>query len=148
MVLLSTSHRRREYIRKGDKRAAKFMVRFDGPYKVLGADPDHSVYTLDLPSSMKIFPGFHASLLKPFKPNDSALFPTCTHAEPGPVVTEDGEEEWEVDRILDRRRRGKGWQYLVRWKGWRPGADQWLAGRKVDELEALDRFLSGIGELS
>ena len=41
-------------------RVAKFMVRYDGPYKVTSAFPDTSSYTLDLPPSMRIFPTFHA----------------------------------------------------------------------------------------
>src|ERR1700690_150793 len=34
MVMLSTFNRRREYRKKGEKRAAKFFPRWDGPYKV------------------------------------------------------------------------------------------------------------------
>ncbi|GLB36665.1 hypothetical protein LshimejAT787_0309520 [Lyophyllum shimeji] len=36
---------------------------------------------------------------------------------PGPIVTEDGEEEYFVDRVIDKRVRGVGKQYLVRWRG-------------------------------
>ncbi|KAJ3474501.1 hypothetical protein NLI96_g12422 [Meripilus lineatus] len=144
LVMLSTMHRRRDYIRKGNKRVAKFMVRYDGPYKVLRMYPDASVYTLDLPSTMRIFPTFHASLLKPFKPNDDSLFPGRAHPKLGPIITENGEEEWEVEEIIDRRRRSVGYQYLVRWKGWGPDTDSWLPGREVEELAALDRFLKTI----
>ncbi|KAJ3480303.1 hypothetical protein NLI96_g8442 [Meripilus lineatus] len=144
LVLLSTMHRRQDYVRKGDKCVAKFMVRYDGPYKILRAFPDSSVYTLDLPDTMKIFPTFHASLLKPFNSNDDALFPGRSHPKPGPIITENGEEEWEVECILDRRRRGAGYQYLVRWKGWGPDADSWLPGKEVAELEALDMFLKDL----
>ena len=141
-VLLSTMHRRRDYMRKGEKRVAKFLVRYDGPYKILRAYPESSVYTLDLPQHMNIFPTFHASLLKPWRSNDAELFPTRQHSNPGPILTEDGIEEWEVDSIVDRRRRGRGWQYLVRWKGWGPEADDWLPGKEVEELEALDVWLA------
>ncbi|KAI0039457.1 hypothetical protein FA95DRAFT_1504144, partial [Auriscalpium vulgare] len=37
---------------------------------------------------------------------------------PGPIVTQDGEQEWEVDKIMDQRRRGRSVQYVVRWRGW------------------------------
>ncbi|KAJ3492390.1 hypothetical protein NLI96_g66 [Meripilus lineatus] len=144
-VMLSTMHRRRDYMRKGDKWVAKFMVRYDGPYKVLRAYPDSSTYTLDLPPTMKIFPTFHSSLLKPYLPNDDDLFPDRAHPQPGPIVTEDGFEEWEVEEILDRRPRGRGFQYLVRWKGYGPDSDSWLPGKEVEELAALDTFLQGLG---
>ena len=38
---------------------------------------------------------------------------------PGPSnVTEDREEEYEVERIIDSRYKGKRLEYLVHWKGW------------------------------
>ena len=141
-VLLSTFHRRRDYMQRGDHRVAKFMVRYDGPYRVIQAWPDSSTYTLDLPDSMNIFPTFHASLLRPYRVNDPDLFPGREHPLPGPVVTTDGQVEWEIKCLLDRRRRGRGWQYLVRWKGYPPSADSWVAGSEVADCEALDIFLA------
>lgn len=128
-------------MQRGDHCVAKFMVRFDGPYTVLHAYPETSVYTLDLPNTMKIFPTFHASLLKRFIPNDDAMYPSRAHPRPGPVVTPDGVEEWEVEDIIDHRKRGCGYQFLVRWKGYGPDADEWLPRCEVAELEALDRYL-------
>ena len=37
--------------------------------------------------------------------------------EPSPDLIE-GEEEYEVDSIRDHRKWGKGYQYLVEWKGY------------------------------
>ncbi|OJT04974.1 Transposon Ty3-G Gag-Pol polyprotein [Trametes pubescens] len=143
-VWLSTFHRRRDYMQRGDHRVAKFMVRYDGPYEILHAYPDTSVYTLDLPNTMKIFPTFHVSLLKRFLPNNDALYPSRSHPRPGPIVTPDGVEEWEVKEIIDHRKRGRGYQFLVRWKGYGPDADEWLPRREVAELEALDRYLERV----
>lgn len=143
-VLLSTFHRRRDYMQRGSNRVAKFMVRYDGPYTVVQAWPDTSVYTLDLPAHMRAFPTFHASLLRPFKPNDNTLFPGREHAEPGPIATPDGPEHV-VEKILDRRTVGRGFQYLVRWAGYGPEHDEWLAGSKVNDLQALDTFLQDNG---
>jgi RNase H-like domain found in reverse transcriptase/Reverse transcriptase (RNA-dependent DNA polymerase)/Integrase zinc binding domain len=74
-VMLSTKNRRKEYMQKGKTRVAKFMPRFDGPYKILTAFPEKSSYTLQLPNSSCTFPGFHASQLKPYHENDASLFP-------------------------------------------------------------------------
>jgi hypothetical protein len=139
-VLLSTFHRRRDYMRKGDHRVAKFMVRYDGPYVVAQAWPDTSVYTLDLPPHMSIFPTFHASLLRPWRENDDSLFPGRAHEEPGPIATPDGPEHV-VDRILDRRRWGRGYRYLVSWKGYGPEHNRWLPGSEVNDLRQLDDYL-------
>lgn len=140
MVMLSTQNRRREYANKHEKRSAKFFPRFDGPYRVVKSFPEKSEYTLKLPGSTKIFPGFHASLLQRHVPNDADLFPNREHARPGPVITEDGQEEWEVECIVDERKRGRGRQYLVRWAGWDASADEWIAGADMEETEALDKW--------
>ena len=46
-----------------------------------------------------------------------------------------------IDRIVDERRRGGGYQYMVRWKGYGPGDDEWLPRREVEETIALDEWL-------
>ncbi|THG93879.1 hypothetical protein EW026_g7472 [Hermanssonia centrifuga] len=48
-VMLSTFHRRRDFMQRGDHRVAKFMVRWDGPYTVLRTWPESSLYELELP---------------------------------------------------------------------------------------------------
>lgn len=138
LVMLSTANRRRNYMRKGKKRVAKFMPRNDGPYTITATFPAKSEYTLRLPNNPKTFPGFHASLLKHFIPNDPTLFPDRKFTRPGAVVTEDGTEENLIDKIVDARRRGRGVQYLVRWVGYGKDHDEWLPGRMMEETEALD----------
>ena len=54
-----------------------------------------------------------------------------------------------IERILDERKRGRGWQYLVRWKGYGPGYNEWLSRGKLEETIALDEWLrrsSGSGQ--
>ena len=138
LVMLSTENRRRNYKRKDKKRVAKFMPRNDGPYTVVKAFPEKSEYTLRLPNNPQTFPGFHASLLKPFVPNDPTLFPDREFTRPGAVVTEDGTEENMIDKIVDARRRGRGKQYLVRWVGYDRDHDEWLSGKLLEDTEALD----------
>lgn len=63
--------------------------------------------------SMRIHNRFYASLLSPYHPNDDDLFPLHRLEMPGPVVTEEDQEEHFIDKILDKRRRRQGMQYLV-----------------------------------
>jgi hypothetical protein len=51
-----------------------------------------------------------------------------------------GSEDWEIEYILDHRPRGRGFQYLVRWRGYGPEADVWLTGSKVEDTDALQEF--------
>ena len=89
---------------------------------------------------MNIFPTFHCSLLKPFHPNDDTSYPSRAHPHPPPIVTEHGVEEFEVDRIIDHQRRGRGFRFLVRWKGYGPEDDTWLPGAQCRDLAALDSY--------
>ena len=139
-VYLSTAHRRREYLNGDNKRVAKFMPRFDGPYTIVSANPESSTYTLDLPEHTNAYPTFHVSELKRHVPNNVELFPSREIQRPGPIVTTTGTEEWEIERILDRRRRGRGYQYLVRWRGYGPEADVWLAGLELEDTDALQEY--------
>ncbi|GLB33342.1 putative retrotransposable element tf2 155 kda protein type 1-like [Lyophyllum shimeji] len=60
---------------------------------------------------------------------------------PGPIVTEDGEEEFFIDKIVDERNRERGKQYLIRWRGYGPEHDLWRPGREMEDTEALDVWL-------
>lgn len=142
LVMLSTANRRKEYASTGSGRSAKLFPRHDGPYRVTQAFPQTSTYQLDIPNApSNACPTFHASQLKRYVQNDPALFPGRELTRDGPVVLPDGQEEHVIERILDERRRGRGWQYLVRWKGYGPGDDEWMARREIEETVALDEWL-------
>jgi Chromo (CHRromatin Organisation MOdifier) domain len=140
-VMLSTLHRRQEFKKKGEKRAAKFFPRYDGPYNIIDEHSATSNYTLELPNNPNTYPTYHASELKNFVANDPVLFPGREQSQPLPVLTEDGLEEFLVQEILDSRRRGRGWQYLVRWVGYSAEHDRWLSRSALEDCEALDRWL-------
>ena len=114
------------------------MPHFDGPYTVVKAFPEKSEYTLRLPNNAKTFPGFHASLLKPYIPNDPDLFPDHEFKCPGAIVTEDGMEENYIDKIVDKCIRSRGIQYLVCWVGFDKKHDEWISGKMLQDNEALD----------
>ena len=69
-----------------------------GPYEVIEKVSELD-YRLRLPSTLKIHPVFHVSLLYPF--SDDTI-PGRTPSPPPPVEVE-GEEEYEVEEILNSR---------------------------------------------
>jgi hypothetical protein len=99
-VMLATLHHR-NYKAGDQSRVAKFFPCWDGPFTVTKTFPETSSYTLHLPNSPNVFPTYHASLLKQFHKNDASLFPSHELARPGPVVTEDGLEEYHIEKIVD-----------------------------------------------
>lgn len=140
-VMLATLHCRQEYKHRSEKRVAKFFPRFDGPYSVTNSHPESSSYTLDM-SNSEVYPVFHASELKRYHPNDPVAYPSRELERPGPILTPDGLEEFLVQEIIDSRRRGRGWQYLVRWAGYGPEHDLWLPRSQLNKCQALDDWLA------
>ena len=77
---------------------------------------------LRLPRSMCIHPVVNISCVKPYREHLSGQPVTA----PGPSnVTEDREEEYKVERIIDSRYKGKCLEYLVHWKGWSDSDRTW-----------------------
>lgn len=69
-----------------------------GKFKIL-EQIGSQVYHLRLPASMKLHPIFHVFHLEPVQMN-----PLSDHIQPpAPPVIVDGNEEWNVDEILDSR---------------------------------------------
>ena len=76
-------------------------------------------YELELPQTMKMDDVFHVSLLK-------AYHEEGTHQPPPVTILMDGEQEHEVQQILDHRQEDrKSKSYLVRWTGYGSEHDTW-----------------------
>ena len=87
-----------------------------GPFTILEKLP--SAYLLDLPPHMKVHPVFHVSQLKLYrKPKDSLR----RYEKPDPIMT-DASEEYEVEEILNHRKRRRSRkttnEYSICWKGY------------------------------
>ncbi|QRW20813.1 Retrotransposable element Tf2 protein [Rhizoctonia solani] len=145
-------HREEEEIQVGDKvwlshqnistnrPSIKLSHKKLGPYLVIEKIGSHA-YKLQLPHTMRIHPVFHINLLTKFCPDPHGRDPP----QPAPIITEEGEEEYEVERILDSKQKGRGktrklW-YLVKWKGYDKGSNSWEPIDNVGNAqEALEEF--------
>ena len=96
------------------------------------------VYRLELPHQWRIHNAFHASLLSPYKETE-AHGPNFPGQIPDIV---EGQEEWEVKKVLDSRRRGhkKQLQYLLKWKGYPKAENTWEDKENVFAQELLEEF--------
>jgi len=113
------------------------MPKFIGPFTVLRADHNHSNYMLDLPAEMRarrINPTFHASLLRPFEPNDNERFPHRDTSFLYDYGTPE-DNEWWVDEILAHRWIGKRIEFNVLWSsctGSKSGGSYRRSARRMD----------------
>jgi hypothetical protein len=109
-----------------------------GPFTITEKISSHT-YKLNLPKTMRIHNMFHVSLLSEAKED------TDFHRQqvkPPPVLTEEGEEEYEVERIINWEQRKGGLYYQIRWVGYGPHEDTMERAEKIAELsEIMQIFL-------
>ncbi|PIL29421.1 hypothetical protein GSI_09473 [Ganoderma sinense ZZ0214-1] len=100
----------------------KLVDRYAGPYLVK-RKVGNLAYELKLSKDLALHPVFHVSLLLPHK---ESQLPGRHPPEPASIEVE-GEEEYEVEEVLESRRYGrwKKLQYLMHWMGWGPEHDSW-----------------------
>jgi len=86
----------------------KLVERFVGPYKVKRVILSNAV-ELELLGSMKIYPMVNVSRIWRYKEQvkgQEKILPV--------LVIIEGEKEYKVERLLNKRRRWGKWKYLVR----------------------------------
>jgi hypothetical protein len=117
---------------------AKLAPKHHGPFKVIQVMSPVN-YRLELPTEWSIHDVFHTDLLTPYRE-------TPTHGtnyqRPPPDLVE-GVEEYEVERVLDSCRYGRGrkLQYLIAWKGYPDADNQWVNWDNAEGAEeAIKEF--------
>ncbi|QRW19916.1 Retrotransposable element Tf2 protein [Rhizoctonia solani] len=106
-----------------------------GPFEVLEQISSH-VYRLRLPDTLKIHNVFYVGLLSKVHELPSQPFP-----EQPPPETIEGEEEYEVEQIIDSKRQQGKWFYLIKWKGYRPEDNLWEPEELLEHSqEEIQRF--------
>jgi hypothetical protein len=116
---------------------AKLAPKRHGPFPIIRVLLPIT-YELCLPVQWKLHPVFHVDLLTPYRETE---FHSVNYDKPPPDLI-DGEEEYEVERIVASRRFGRGHklQYLVKWKGYPDAENQWVAKEDVFAEDAIREF--------
>ena len=115
----------------------KLAPKRHGPFRIVQVMSPVN-YHLQLPTQWSIHDVFHTDLLTPYRE-------TLTHGpnylRPPPELVE-GVEEFEVEKILDSRRRGQGrkLQYLVKWMGYPDSDNQWEDWDQLTADNAIREF--------
>jgi hypothetical protein len=88
-----------------------------------------------LPTSWnRVHPVFNVVLLSPFKEASYSI--QRTPSPPGPIQVDD-HPEFKVEEVLASRRRGRGIQYLIKWKGYDHNENTWEPKGNVDNAPEL-----------
>ena len=132
LVMLSTKDLKYQMV---GRRIEKLTERFVGPYKIKKIVSSNAI-KLELPSTVRIHLVVNVSRIRRYVGQVEGQ----KKEQPAPVITE-GEEEWEVKRILNKRKvRGKD-KYLVRWKGFTAESDTWKGRENLENAkEAIEEF--------
>jgi len=113
------------------RRSEKLTEHFVDPYKVKEIISSNAI-ELELPKSIRIHPVVNVSRVRLYKPQVKGKKKTP----PKPVIIE-GEEEFKVEKIINKRTvRGKE-KFLVRWKGYTAEEDIWENRENLENAKEL-----------
>jgi len=116
LVLLSTKDLKWQM---KERRTEKLTERFVGPYKIKRIISTNAV-ELELPRTAKIHLVVNVSRIRRYKEQVQGQ-----KKQPAPPVIIEGEEEYEVEKVMNKRKKWGRWKYLVRWKGYTAEEDSW-----------------------
>ena len=92
----------------------KMAPKREGPFEItdmLGP----LTYRLKLPETWRIHSVFHASLLQRYREND--VYGT-NYDRPPAELNDKGQEVYNIEMILKHQKRGRGYQYYIKWEGY------------------------------
>src|SRR5712675_721471 len=108
-----------------------------GPFPII-KEISPVAYQLSLPATWRIHDVFHASLLSAYHEND-AHGPNFSRPSPDLI---DGEEEYEVERIISHRLQGRSkmLQYLIKWLGYPDSDNTWEPAHQIHAPEMIKAY--------
>jgi len=114
-----------------ERPSRKLMERYVGPYAIEEVVSSNTV-KLRLPSSMRIHLVVNVSRIVRYKEQVKGQ-----KKEEGKPVEVEGVEEWEVEKVLNKKKIRGVEKYLIRWKGFTAEGDTWERRENLKNTEEL-----------
>jgi len=114
-----------------ERLSKKLTERYVGPYVIEEVVSSNAV-KLRLPSSMRIHPVVNVSRIVRYKEQVKEQ-----RKEEGKPVEVEGVEEWEVEKVLNKKKIREVEKYLIRWKGFTVEGDTWERKENLKNAEEL-----------
>ena len=114
-----------------ERPSKKLMEKYVGPYVIVEVVLSNAV-KLQLPSSMRIHLVVNVSQIVRYKKQMKGQ-----KKEEGKLVEVEGVEEWEVEKILNKKKMRGVEKYLIRWKGFTAEGDTWERKENLKNAEEL-----------
>ena len=122
-----------------ERPSKKLMERYVGPY-IIEEVVSSNVVKLKLPSSMRIHPVVNISQIVRYKEQVKGQ-----KKEEGKLVEVERVEEWEVEKILNKKKIRGVVKYLIWWKGFMMEGDIWERRENLKNAEELIEEFEGGG---
>ena len=114
-----------------------------GPFKILSKINENALKIDFVNEYKQAHDVINIGYVKPW-PENPSKFDSRTHVitRPDPIVNENGEDEWVVEDILNKRydRRRKKWLWCVKWKGYTEFDNTWEPYENIYDCAAFERF--------
>ena len=128
LVMLSTKDLKYQIV---GRRTEKLTERFVGLYKIKKVVSSNTV-ELELPITIKIHLVVNVSRIRRYVDQVEGQ----RKKQPAPVIIE-GEEEWKVEKILNKRQVREKDKYLVCWKGFTAESDTWKGRENLKNVKEV-----------
>ena len=120
---------------KQKKLSKKLSHKFAEPFRIKNKI-ESQTYRLTLFNTYRIHNTFHVSLLKKYHHRADAK-ETKSMLMASKLI--DDEEQWEIEKIFDKKGDRKGVWYKIKWTGWGSEYNQWLSKKEFDRTSSLIR---------